>query len=276
MPGYVLRWTLIVGLIPTACAAAEQTAGAWPKVPEYRIEINGFDARQEDVRAILDSAAAELWRYFPDAKIEPFVITRGRHGPITLFKRNDRHEIVVQLDTHGTVWSQYSYQFSHEFCHILCNFRADAPGNKWFEETLCETASLFVMRAMAKTWQEHPPFSNWKSYHDSLRQYTDDVLLKRDLFDLIARDGLEAFYRANQNALRKDACLQEVNGAMSLVLLRLLERQPEHWEAIRGLNSASSTADQPLDEYFRRWRDAAAEKHRLFIEHVGQLYKVKM
>ena len=102
------------------------------------------------------------------------------------------------------------------------------------------------------------------------------MLRNRDQFDLIARDGLAAFYRANQQAMRKDPCLREVNGAMSVVLLRLLEKQPEHWEAVRGLNSAPSKADQPLEQYFRRWHDAAAEKHRPFIEHVGQLYKVNL
>ncbi len=166
--------------------------------PAYRVEPEGFNASQRDIKALLDSAACTLWRYFPTAKIEPFVITRGHEGPITLFRRNDRGEIVVRLDTGNTYWSQYSYQFGHEFCHILCGFRADAPGNKWFEETLCETASLFVLRAMARSWQHEPPYPNWRDYRDSLRQYADNVACQRDQFDAIVERGLGPFYRANQ------------------------------------------------------------------------------
>ena len=93
--------------------------------------------------AVLDSAAGKLWRFFPNYQIEPIVVTRGHSGPITLFRRNGRGEIVVCLDTEKTYWSQYSYQFAHELCHILCGFKEGYEGNKWFEETVCETASLY-------------------------------------------------------------------------------------------------------------------------------------
>ena len=115
---------------------------------------------------MLDSAGRELGQFFPDYKIEPIVVTRGHSGPITLFHRNDRGEIVVRLDTEKTYWSQYAYQFAHEFCHVLCGFKPGYEGNKWFEETLCETASLYVMRGMSRTWKTSPPYANWKDYRD--------------------------------------------------------------------------------------------------------------
>ncbi|MCP6756902.1 hypothetical protein NL533_35270, partial [Klebsiella pneumoniae] len=79
-------------------------------------------------------------------------------------QRNDAREIVLKLDTSNTFWSQYAYQFAHEFCHVLCGYREDDPGTQWFEETLCETASLFVLRAMAREWKTAPPYPHWKDY----------------------------------------------------------------------------------------------------------------
>ena len=55
-----------------------------------------------------------------------------------------------------------AYQFAHEFCHILCNFDDDWKGNNWFEETMCETSSLFVLRRLSKEWEERPPYPAWK------------------------------------------------------------------------------------------------------------------
>jgi len=274
-PGLVLMCGMCLAAQQPAQKPAQQPA-VRTAPPVYRVEPEGFNASERDIKALLDSAACTMWRYFPTAKIEPLVITRGHEGPITLFRRNDRGEIVMRLDTGNTYWSQYVYQFGHEFCHILCGFRADSPGNKWFEETLCETASLFVLRAMARSWQNDPPYPNWKDYRDSLRQYADDVACQRDQLDVIAEKGLGAFYRANREAFRKEPCLRELNGAMAVVLLRLLEKEPEHWEAVRGLNSGPSTPDEPLALYFRRWHNAMPVKHKPFVKHIARLYGIAL
>jgi hypothetical protein len=177
---------------------------------------------------------ASFGRSFRITRIEPIVVTRGRNGPITLYQRNDRGEIVIRLDTEQTYWSQYSYQFAHEFCHVLCGYRDADRRNKWFEETLCETASLFAMRAMARTWKESAPYAHWRDYRDALRNYADDVIRKRDLIHEIHARGLPEFYRTHQAELESNPTSRELNGAMSIVLLHLFEEQPERWEASAG------------------------------------------
>ena len=168
------RWAIMVcctlaqfSVSHLCCPAAEENRGGDVPPPVFRVETDGFDASEADIRAVLDSTARELWQRFPDYTIEPLVVARGRSGPITLFRRNDRGEIVIRLDTEKTYWSQYAYQFAHEFCHVLCGLKAGDQRNKWFEETLCETASLYAMRAMSRTWKTSPPYANWK---DILKQ----------------------------------------------------------------------------------------------------------
>ena len=106
----ICMFGICLGALPIAFAIAEETkpAAAERKMPTYRVDAADFDASEADIRAICDSAGRELWRHFPDYKLEPFVVTRGRQGPIALFERNERQEIVVRLDTGGTYWSQYS------------------------------------------------------------------------------------------------------------------------------------------------------------------------
>jgi hypothetical protein len=253
---------------------AQESLGKPGPMPAFRVVVEGFGAGQADIRAIITSAGRELWQHFPAYKIDPIVVTRGRQGPITLFKRNDRGEIVVCLDTEKALWSQYSYQFAHEFCHVLCGYREGPRRNKWFEETLCETASLYVMRAMSRSWKKDPPYPNWKDYRDSLRNYADDVVRRRDrVYELYER-GLPGFYLAHRATLEKSATVRDLNGAMSIVMLQLFEEQPARWESIRWLNATPAGDGDTFQTYLQKWHDAAPAAHQAFVRQVGQLYGV--
>jgi len=242
--------------------------------PAYRVETAGFEASEADIRAVLDSAVRELWRFFPGHQIEPLVVVRGRSAPIALYDRNERGEIVVHLNTERTFWCQYAYQFSHEFCHVLCGFKAGYQGNRWFEETLCETASLFVMRRMSRTWKDSPPYGHWKDYRDSLREYADDVIRNRDQVCEIYSKGLPEFYRTHRATLENEPGSRELNGAMSLVFLQLFEQQPQRWESVRWLNSTPASEGDTFAVFLQKWHDAVPAKHRLFVKQVAALYGV--
>ena len=180
------------------------------------------------------------------------------------------------LDTEKTYWSQYAYQFSHEFLHLLCGSSKRDPGNLWFEETLGETASLFVMRAMARSWKTKPPYPHWADYRDALRQYADDVMLKRAQVSEIHHKGLASFYRKHRKELEKNCCDRDLNGAMALILLRLFEEKPERWDAVRWLNHSPPSKGETFQQYLRKWRDAVPMHHKAFVEKLAGLYGVKV
>jgi len=274
---FALGCAVVLCSLPgVVCRAADADSGKSLAPPDYRVETAGFGASEADIRAVLDSAGRELWRFFPDCKLEPIVVIRGHNGPITLFQRNDRGEIVIRLDTENTYWSQYAYQFAHEFCHVLCGFREGYQGNQWFEETVCETASLYVIRAMSRTWKTSAPFDHWKDYRDSLRDYADDILRKRDKVYEIYAQGLPAFYLAHKTALESEPNSRELNGAMSIVLLHLLEEQPDQWEAVRWLNSSRGPAGETFPAYLQRWHDTAPARRQAFVNKVAELYGVAL
>ena len=252
-------------------SAAADEPGA-KKLPMYRIDASDFAASEADIRAVCDSAARQLWKHFLEYELEPFVVTRGKSGPIVLYQRNDMREIVLKLDTSNTFWSQYAYQFGHEFCHILSRYRPNDGKNLWFEETLCETASLYVLREMAREWKKSPPYRNWADYRDSLREYADDQIRKRERVRDIHAHGLAAFYKSHADELRKNATNRDLNGAMAVVLLARLEEKPEHWEAVRWLNHSEAPKDEAFAAYLTRWQAAAPQKHQAFIRDVAELF----
>lgn len=273
----LLRLSLVCrAIVVLQIAALSPACAAEPPVmmPAYRVDAGEFEASEADIRAVCDSAGMTLWRQFPDYTLEPFVVTRGRSGPIVLYRRNDRKEIVLKLDTGKTYWSQYAYQFAHEFCHILCGYRDGDASNKWFEETLCETASLYAMREMARSWKENPPYKHWTDYRDALRNYADDVLRKRKEIAELQRLGLPAFYREHEAELRKTSTDRELNGTMATVLLRLFEEEPGRWEAVRWLNAEAAPKDEPFAAYLARWRAAVPERHRDFVDEVRKSFGV--
>lgn len=271
----LLRRTLGIALVTASSAAVgwcESPSAPAVTMPEYRVDTTGFNAREDDIRAVLDSAGRELWRHFPDHRIEPFVVVRGESGPITLFERNERREIVIQLHTDGMFWSQYAYQFAHEFCHVVCGARPGDRSNLWFEETLCELASLAVMRGMARTWRTDPPYPNWRDYRDSLRDYADDAIRRRPHVDEIVRLGLPVFYRRHEAQLRGNPVDRDMNGSIAVVLLGAFEARPERWEAVRWLNTGKTEATRSFDGYLGDWHAAVPERHRAFVEDVAALF----
>jgi len=168
-----------LALLLLAVTAGTTAADLPARRGTIRVEANGFEASQPDIAAVCLSAVGELQRFCPELPTENVVIVRGTKGPITLFQRNDQREVVVRLDTHKTFWSQYSYQVAHEFGHVHCGFQPGPTHNQWFEESVCETASLFCLRAMAKSWRTKPPYPHWASYAPSLPGQRDRARVER-------------------------------------------------------------------------------------------------
>lgn len=255
-----------------AVAVAESPPPDAGAMPPYRVDASGFADSEQDIRAVCDSAGRELWRHFPDHRLEPFVVVRGRGGPITLFDRNPHREIVVQLDTGDRLWCQYAYQFAHEFCHLLCGFRPGDPSNQWFEETLCELASLYAIRGMARSWRANPPYPHWRDYRDSLRDYADQTMSRRPHVEEIVRIGLPAFYAKHEAALRTMPVDRDLTGSIAVVLLECFERRPDRWGAVRWLNDRKTEAVRPFDSYLADWHETVPEAHRPFVAEIATLF----
>jgi hypothetical protein len=264
-----LSLKLALLLLASGAAPAQESS---PALPVYRLVENDWGSTDvPTLRLVLDSAILPLWKHFPQRKLEPLVIMRSHEGPITQFRRNLRGEIVLQLDSQDRRWAQFSYQLGHEFCHVLANFDEDYTGNLWFEEMLCETASLYTLGRMAEAWRKKPPegVPKAKDYAASLDSYRQDVIKSRQRLSLT---DLKNFYQTHAEALRQNPHDRAKNGAIAVPMLEFFEKSPQRWQAIAWLNSAKSPPGETFGQYLQKWLHAVPESHQATVQEIRHIF----
>lgn len=245
-------------LVPVLATAAERASARMAASLPYqlRIEAEGWGgASLADLEAVYRSACSEIAVHLGEAQhpaAEPIRIRHDPSGPIVLFRRSLRGELIVQLNAKGNHWSQHAYQFAHEFCHILCRFKDGERGNLWFEESLCEMASIYALRQMAMTWKAEAPYPNWRGYSDSLRSYADDVAAKYSLPD---GKSFAQWFSDSHGQLRARPTQRELNGIVAMRLLPIFEKNPEAWQTLSYLNIGRGSEEQSFGDYLEAWQE---------------------
>jgi len=187
------------------------------------------------------------------------------------------------LSARDTHWAQYSFQFAHEFCHALANYANSSRqtisdtsnANLWFEESLCETASLFSLRAMSHTWQVSPPYPGFRAYAPWFADYAQQRLALPE-HRLPAGTSFANWFRQHQLALRKDAGHRDWNAIIAAQLLPIFEAEPAGWEAVTFLNRGSSMGQESLSEYFAQWRANCPDRLRPFVSKLAAVFGVRL
>ena len=251
---------------------------ATPKpATQKTLEISVLDggwggASGADIRAVCLSAAQEIRQHIPDRNLEPISIRHSGKGPMVIYGKGSAGERRVLLNVSGNYWAQFAFQFAHEFCHILCNYREAENPNLWFEESLCETASLFAMRRMAKTWKTKPPYANWKSFSSALSDYANDRLKNT------VPEGMDlaAWYRQHEEALRSNGTDRAKNQIVAAALLKLLEKSPQDWPAVSYLNQWDRSQPLSFQAYLLDWQRRVPDKHKPFVAKVGSLFEIEL
>lgn len=252
-----------------------------PAQPAGKLEIvvqpdDWGDANVRDIQQLVENVAANFLAEFdpstsPTGRVN---VHRANFGPMAVFRETPDEAYKIYLNSKGRLWAQMSYQFAHEFCHLAMNYdrhRGDPHPYKWFHESLCELASLYTMRRMARTWQTAPPYPNWKSYSKALKDYTQNYLDKQER-QLPPGVTLEKWYRANQNVLRHNDGIRVLNGVVAHALLPLFERRPEGWTAIRTMPDAAGD----FAAYLRAWREATPPAHRPIIMDIAREFGIQL
>ena len=233
-----------------------------------------------DASKVLHSAAGTLWDEVPERRLAPIDV-RPKGGPIVLYRRGPGGAYQVRLNTGGTYWCQYAFQFAHEFCHILCRSGKHADTdlekmdgqNMWFEESVCETASLFALRRMATRWAQRPPYPNWRDFAPSLRSYAEERIRAAPLPEGMT---LAAWYAKHADHLRKESCDRPKNRIVAGVLLPMFEAAPDRWQAVQYLNVGARPEPRSFREYLSDWRQHCPARHRGFVRQVAEAFGVRL
>ena len=270
--------TLLAGARPDEAGRGAGTPAAEaPSAPRRLVirpnpEADWGGASMADVSKVLRSAADTLWVQAPERRLAPIHV-EPKGGPIVLFKRGPGGVYRVRLNTGGTYWAQYAFQFAHEFCHILCRYESTEKANKWFEESVCETASLFALRRMADGWKTHPPYPNWRDFAPHLASYAADRIKT-------ARppEGttLAQWYRTHADHLRTHSCDRPKNEIVAGVLLPLFEAKPARWQAVQYLNAGARPEPRTFAAYLADWRRHCPPVHRPFVDKVAARFAIRL
>jgi hypothetical protein len=192
-----------------------------------------------------------------------------------LYDRGPAGEYLVRLHASGDRWHLYVFEFAHEFCHLLSNFDQNIGENtrrrnQWFEESLCETASLFALERLASTWPQSASASGLPERAGKLRRFFD-LLVAEEHRRLPPQIGAAGWLSDNEQGLRRDPYQREKNDLVANLLLPLFERHPNSWNALCYLNLDPADASAPLTEYVRHWYERAPLEHKAFIAGVISL-----
>ena len=243
------------------------TAVAAPPANRPEIEVTGDwkGGSREDITKVLQSVADQLMVRCPDRKLSKIIVSPSNDVPITLYRKGPNGEHLVRLSARQTYWAQYAYQFSHEMGHSLCNCdRRKVGANMWFEECLCETSSLFVMRELKSSWEKEPPYPNWKSFAPAFASYRAD-LLKPDDRRLAEGVKLPDWLNENLAEMSAERALTARSKLVSGYLVPLFDEHPEGWQSLAWINLVEKDHEADFKSFLQGWHDRVPEKHRSFV-----------
>ena len=265
-----------VAALRAELAALRKDAGTRKPAP-LRITVvpGGWGAAgADDVAAVCRSAAGELYRFMPDGVPDAMTVRHdAKAGPMVVFGTGAAGERRVLLSATETFWSQYAYQFAHEFCHVAANYAEGDRSNLWFEEALCEAASLFALRRMGETWRTAPPYPNWKAYAPSLTEYAETTAA-----DIEPLDGLSVadWYKRAEPALRAKPHDRRKNRVAAVAVLARLDAEPAHWNAVAYLNKWDKRKELSFRDYLRDWHAHVPAAHKGFVADVAKTFGMKL
>lgn len=272
----------ILGLLFLTQFAAATAFARRP--PDISVEEFGWgNASSAEIRAVFRAAAGEIWKHCPATRVDPIFVHRRSDHPQTDVDRDGRGRIAIGIASGDLFLAQLGFQFAHEFCHVLTGhsndwrrqWRVEKRANQWLEESLCETASLFTLRAMARSWRTDAPFQSWSAYAPEFENYASASMRER-------RNRLPSgmtfpdWFRRNEPAMRRNPGLRDRNAVVAAQLLPLFEAEPRGWEAVTFLNLGRRDPQLPLARFLAEWRGNCPRSLRDFITRIALIFEVRV
>lgn len=248
--------------------------------PAIEIEKGVWNgASVADVHAVLASAQHEIWKHCEGLAAPGVKVVFNKEYPITFDQRLPDGRVRIGLATGGTYWCQYSFQYAHEYAHLLTGhvrpndaWTGTGNANGWLEESLCETASLFALRAMARSWRADPPYPNWRDYSSALTGYARDRL-GDPRHQLPAGMDFPRWFAEKQPELRKQSCNREWNTLIAARLLPVFEKDPAAWKALAWFRHSQAGPQAALEDHLAGWRAACPAELRPHVDAIAGVFR---
>ncbi len=226
-------------------------ARALPRTAEFCLIVENGDwgaTSLTAIRAVLASAADTLSEAFGTPPDAPVRVARWNREPRVFY---DMRPYEIRISAQDTYWCQYVHQFSRELCRAMTGFdRFKGHRHKWFEESLCELASLFVLHRLSKVWAEEPLLHIYRAseFAPNHAAYAERMEEKYRTPHGIALPG---WFAANIGTLETDP--RDLDGTVAVALLDRFRRDPILWRDCLLLNRWDPSVDATFSDYLESW-----------------------
>jgi hypothetical protein len=231
-------------------------------------------ATLSDIEAVAHSAADSFAAFDEDEAIEITLepTASGDDPPMTSSSTSPGRAL-IRLNVRGNRWARLAYQFGHEYCHVLADptTRNDSQRRfAWIEEALCETGSLFALRAMAKEWAVKPPYPSWRKYSSSLAGYEAEHV-SDPMRSLPLGEKFADWLSVRVPLLEADPHRRDDNTVIAKEFLRVFEIDRAVWRALRCLHTAPQSSEASLAAFMTYWSRMCPEEYRRGVESIALL-----
>jgi hypothetical protein len=234
-------------------------------------------AQLSDIEAVARSAADSFCAFDEDEAIDiTLEPAAGENDPPMTLSGVDPGRSMIRLNARGPFWARLAYQFGHEYCHVLADptTRTDRQARfAWIEEALCETASLFALHTMAKSWAVNPPYPNWRAYSSSLAAYGAEHV-SHPLRSLPLGEEFSEWLHDRLRLLEADPHRRDDNTIIAKELLCVFDTDSAAWRAVRCLHSAPQSSAALLAGFMSDWATACPSEERRGVESIAVLIDV--
>ena len=203
------------------------------------------------IRGALESVLGVLAEPFEKVPTAPIrVLPRFGDSPAIA---EDQRPYEVFLTARNRYWSWYGFEFAQQVCHILTNYdECKGHKHKWFDETLCQVASLFALHRMADSWVENPPptvpkAAEFAPYH---REHAERIERQHEPPTLA---DLPEWLREQIDHLEADSADHTLTMTLAAALLPQFQRDPSLWADCGALNTWDARSDRDFTAYLDSW-----------------------
>ena len=213
-----------------------------------RSNFNGpTHARVKEILTPVETLLTEVFARTPGRSIEVYVRPEGPKVDLV----NNVQRIGLSAQEH--FYMQYAYQFAHEMGHVHTNWQdSRARQFKWFEETISELASVYVIRIFAET-RPYGVFTReqWLAYVETVR--TNQADQRFDRFGIGPNTPPRYWFPKVSRRLAYDSLIRELNGGIAFEILPHVLERPHLWQAFAYLNQWDTSRDKDFRAYLNSW-----------------------
>ncbi len=203
------------------------------------------------IRGVLESVLEVLTEPFQKVPAEPIRVSPWFSDFASVAEDQCPYEVF--LPARNRYWSWYGFEFAQQVCRILTNYDiCKGHKHRWFDETLCQLASLFALRRMADSWVGNPPptvpmASEFAPYH---REYAERI---EQQHEPPTPEGLPAWLREQIDQLEAGSADPVRTMTLAVALLPEFRRDPSLWVDCGALNTWDAHGDGDFAAYLDSW-----------------------